>query len=98
MRRPTKEESSSSAASPTESQYAAAEDAPIAIPMRLTLEQPFRLDRALMKRLRLREINTKEAFTIRDASGACFRASLKESTERGGHRARHCRGLRPSSR
>ena len=84
MRRPTKEESSSPPASPTESQYAAAGDAPLVIPMRLTLEQPFRLDRALMKRLRLREINTKEAFTIRDATGGYFRASLKESTERGG--------------
>src|SRR5436305_1379960 len=64
--------------------YAAAGDEPLAIPMHLTLEQPFHLDRGLMKRLRLREVNTKEAFTIRDASGTYFRASLKESTDRGG--------------
>jgi 16S rRNA (uracil1498-N3)-methyltransferase len=64
--------------------YAAPGDEPLAIPMRLALEQPFHLDRGLMKRLRLREINAKEAFTIRDGSGTYFRASLKESTDRGG--------------
>jgi 16S rRNA (uracil1498-N3)-methyltransferase len=68
----------------TAGQYAASGDEPLAISMALTLDQPFHLDRGLMKRLRLREINTKEAFTIRDASGTYFRASLKESTDRGG--------------
>lgn len=68
----------------TANQYAASGDEPLAIPSRLTLDQPFQLDRGLMKRLRLREVNTKEAFTIRDASGTYFRASLKESTDRGG--------------
>src|SRR5258705_10566399 len=63
--------------------YAAAGDEPLSVPSRLTLEHPFQLDRGLMKRLRLREINVKEAFTIRDASGTYFRASLKESTDRG---------------
>jgi 16S rRNA (uracil1498-N3)-methyltransferase len=64
--------------------FAAPGDEPLAIPIRLTLEQPIHLDRGLMKRLRMREINAKEAFTIRDSAGTYFRASLKESTDRGG--------------
>jgi 16S rRNA (uracil1498-N3)-methyltransferase len=50
----------------------------------LTLQQPFTLERALVKRLLQREINPKEAFTIRDASGGFFRASLKELNADGG--------------
>jgi 16S rRNA (uracil1498-N3)-methyltransferase len=57
---------------------AAKGDAPLQLASRLTLQEPFALDRTLVERLRLRGINAKEAFTIRDASGDYFRASLKE--------------------
>src|SRR5882762_11866996 len=66
------------------SQFEAAGDEPLAVPLRLTLEKPFRLDRGLIQRLKRREVNAKEAFTIRDAAGGYFRASLKECDERGG--------------
>jgi 16S rRNA (uracil1498-N3)-methyltransferase len=65
-------------------QYATPGDEPLAISSRLTLQEPFRLDRNLVQRLRRREVNAKEAFTIRDASGVYFRASLKECDDRGG--------------
>lgn len=58
--------------------YAAKGDFPLHIGVRLTLQEPFALERSLVERLVLREINAKEAFTIRDASGDYFRASLKE--------------------
>jgi 16S rRNA (uracil1498-N3)-methyltransferase len=58
--------------------YAAKGDPPLHIGLRLTLQEPFTLERALVERLVLRGINAKEAFTIRDASGDYFRASLKE--------------------
>lgn len=56
----------------------------MAVEQRLTLQSPFPLERALVKRLRQREVNPKEAFTIRDGSGAYFRASLKELHADGG--------------
>lgn len=59
-------------------------DPPLAIAPRLTLQEPFRIDRAMVKRLKLREVNAKEAFTIRDGSAAWFRASLKECDADGG--------------
>jgi len=59
-------------------------DEALAIASRLTLGENFRIDRGLAKRLRMRELNAKEAFTIRDASGEYFRASLKEWDDRGG--------------
>jgi 16S rRNA (uracil1498-N3)-methyltransferase len=59
-------------------------DEPLAIPATLALDQPFRFDRGLAKRLRMREVNAKEAFTLRDGSGAYFRASLTEYDARGG--------------
>src|SRR5882672_2385574 len=65
-------------------QYEAPGDEPLAVASRLTLEKPFRLDRDLVQRLRRREVNAKEAFTIRDASGVYFRASLKDRDDRGG--------------
>jgi 16S rRNA (uracil1498-N3)-methyltransferase len=61
--------------------YAAAGDKPLDTAARLTLQEPFSLDRTLVNRLRRREINAKEAFTIRDSSGDYFRASLKEMNE-----------------
>ncbi len=73
-----------SAISTAVNNYEAPGDEALAIPSRLTLETPFRFDRGLSKRLRRREVNAKEAFTIRDASGTYFRASLKEYDDRGG--------------
>lgn len=70
-------------AAPT-SQYTAAGDEPLAAPGILALDEPFRFDRGLAKRLRMREVNAKEAFTLRDGSGAYFRASLKEYDAKGG--------------
>lgn len=59
-------------------------DEPLAIASRLTLQEPFRINRALARRLRHREVNAKEAFTIHDVSGVWFRASLKELAPDGG--------------
>jgi 16S rRNA (uracil1498-N3)-methyltransferase len=59
-------------------------DEPLAVKERLLLNEAFRFDRGLAKRLRMREVNAKEAFTIRDASGAYFRASLTEYDGKGG--------------
>ena len=64
--------------------YDAPGDEPMAIASRLTLLELFRIDRPLVSRLQQREINVKEAFTIRDSSGSYFRASLKELTSEGG--------------
>lgn len=64
--------------------YDAPGDAPMSVAGRLTLQEPFRVDRGLVPRLRRREVNVKEAFTIRDGSGGYFRASLKELNEDGG--------------
>lgn len=58
--------------------YAAKGDPALQIASHLTLQEPFTLERPLVERLALRGINVKEAFTIRDASGDYFRASLKE--------------------
>src|SRR5882672_11266947 len=65
-------------------QFAAEGDEALAVAARLVLEKPLRIERGLVKRLRQREVNAKEAFTIRDASGEYFRVSLKEWDERGG--------------
>jgi 16S rRNA (uracil1498-N3)-methyltransferase len=59
-------------------------DEPLSIATTLALNEPFRFDRGLVKRLRMREVNAKEAFTLRDASGAYLRASLKEYDAKGG--------------
>ena len=67
------------------SQYGAAGDEPLSVPENLSIDQPFRFDRGLAKRLRMREVNAKEAFTLSDGSGVFFRASLKEYDARGGH-------------
>jgi 16S rRNA (uracil1498-N3)-methyltransferase len=64
--------------------FAAPGDEPLMIPATLALDEPFRFDRGLAKRLRMREVNAKEAFTVRDGSGAWFRASLKEYDAKGG--------------
>src|SRR5688500_14013155 len=59
-------------------------DEPLVVPGPLALDEPFRFDRGLAKRLRMREVNATEAFTVRDGSGSYFRASLKEYDDRGG--------------
>ena len=64
--------------------YDAPGDEPLAIASRLTLQEAFRIDRALVKRLKRRGVNTKEAFTIRDESGAWFRAAFQECDADGG--------------
>jgi 16S rRNA (uracil1498-N3)-methyltransferase len=64
--------------------YDAPGDEPIATESRLTLNEPFRIERAWVNRLERREVNPKEAFTIRDGSGGYFRASLKELSADGG--------------
>jgi 16S rRNA (uracil1498-N3)-methyltransferase len=70
---------------PTAGRYDAAGDEPLTIPTPLALDEQFRFDRGLAKRLRMREVNAKEAFTLRDASGAYFRASVTEYDGKGGH-------------
>jgi 16S rRNA (uracil1498-N3)-methyltransferase len=50
----------------------------------LELNAPFQFDAAFGRRLLRRDVNEKEAFTVRDASGTFYRASLKEFTATGG--------------
>jgi 16S rRNA (uracil1498-N3)-methyltransferase len=69
---------------PAPARYAAPGDEPLAVPTPLTLDQPFRFDRGLAKRLRMREVNATEAFTVRDPSGTYCRASVKEYDAKGG--------------
>ncbi len=64
--------------------YDAPGDEPMETALRLTLQEPFRIERELISRLKRRDVNVKEAFTIRDGSGYYFRASLKELNENGG--------------
>lgn len=69
---------------PAGERYDAPGDEPLAIPSPLTLDEPFRFDRGLAKRLRMREVNATEAFTVRDGSGSYFRASVQVYDGRGG--------------
>jgi 16S rRNA (uracil1498-N3)-methyltransferase len=69
---------------PATARHAVPGDEPLTIAAPLALDQPFRFDRGLAKRLHMREVNATEAFTLRDASGAYFRASVKEYDARGG--------------
>lgn len=64
--------------------FSAPGDESLSIPANLTIDQPFRFDRGMLKRLRMREVNAREAFTLRDASGVYFRASVQEYDEKGG--------------
>jgi 16S rRNA (uracil1498-N3)-methyltransferase len=59
-------------------------DEPLAVATPLVMGESFDFDRGLAKRLRMREVNAKEAFTVRDGSGAYFRASVERYDERGG--------------
>ena len=69
---------------PAAGRYDAPGDEPLSVPAPLTLDEPFHFDRGLAKRLRMREVNATEAFTLRDGAGAWFRASVKEYGGRGG--------------
>lgn len=58
--------------------------APIRYPSEITTGQRLHLDLEAMESLRFRQINVKEAFTIVDANGTFFRASLLGRNPRGG--------------
>ena len=64
--------------------YDAPGDGAIVVGSRLVLQEQFRIDRSTADRLRQREVNPKEAFTIRDESGDYLRASLKQLDADGG--------------
>ncbi|HVO76377.1 MAG TPA: RsmE family RNA methyltransferase [Candidatus Bathyarchaeia archaeon] len=68
---------------PALGRYDAPGDAPLTVPS-LELEVPFVFDGALARRLARREVNPKEAFTVRNDAGVYFRASLKELGADGG--------------
>jgi 16S rRNA (uracil1498-N3)-methyltransferase len=70
--------------SPAVGRIAAPGDEPLAVPTALALDEPFRFDRGMAKRLRMREVSATEAFTLRDASGDYFRASVKAYDDKGG--------------
>ncbi|MEK9145720.1 MAG: RsmE family RNA methyltransferase [Elusimicrobiota bacterium] len=63
--------------------YDAPGDGPLEFPG-LEPGTPFSFDAGLARRLLRREVNPKEAFTVRDGGGVFFRASLKELSESGG--------------
>lgn len=63
--------------------YDAAPDGPLEFPS-LALNESFSFDGAMASRLARREVNPKEAFTVRDAAGVFFRASLKDLGDHGG--------------
>lgn len=63
--------------------YDAAGDGPLEAAA-LTLGTPFAFGAALAAGLLRREVNPKEAFTVRDPSGVFYRASLKELSASGG--------------
>jgi 16S rRNA (uracil1498-N3)-methyltransferase len=69
---------------PAAGRYDAPGDEPLAVAATLALGEPFRFDRGLAKRLRMREVNATEAFTLRDGSGGWLRASVKEYDGKGG--------------
>ncbi len=59
-------------------------NAPLVHASRLVEGETFTFDETCAKGLRFREINVKEAFTIVDAEGAFFRASLRRLEAKGG--------------
>src|SRR5512140_2327437 len=58
--------------------------APIRVARALAVGDELALDERHLRQLELREINVKEAFTVVDAGGAFFRASLKGRTPTSG--------------
>lgn len=63
--------------------YDAAGDPPLEVPT-ISLGAAFAFDAEFARRLARREVNVREAFTVRDAAGGSFRASLKELGAGGG--------------
>jgi 16S rRNA (uracil1498-N3)-methyltransferase len=53
-------------------------------PRALTEGESLKLDAGMLRSLDAREVNVSEAFTLRDASGAYFRASLQERDDKSG--------------
>lgn len=68
---------------PKQGRYDSPADSPLEFSP-LSLDTPFRFGPELAARLIRREVNPKEAFTVRDAAGAFFRASVKDLGEKGG--------------
>lgn len=71
-------------AKPGMGRYDSPGDEAMAIEAVIVLQEPFRVDRGLVKRLERRDVNVKEAFTVRDGSGSYYRASLREMDVDGG--------------
>lgn len=63
--------------------YCAPGDGPLSVES-LTLQVPFSFDAAFAHRLERRQVNTTEAFTVRDADGVFYRASLSDLSSGGG--------------
>ncbi len=61
-----------------------ADHQPIRVPWRLHLNRAAQLDAEAARKLRARDVNVKEAFTLEDGEGKWFRASLKSLGDRGG--------------
>jgi 16S rRNA (uracil1498-N3)-methyltransferase len=80
----TRKETSPSASPTSAGRYDAPGDEALAVAGTLMLDEAFRFDRGLAKRLRMREVNATEAFTLRDGSGDYFRASVREYDAKGG--------------
>src|SRR5262249_9150876 len=57
---------------------------PIRFSEPLAVEQTIRLDASAVEALRFRQVNVKEAFTLRDAAGDFFRASPRAAGADGG--------------
>jgi 16S rRNA (uracil1498-N3)-methyltransferase len=57
---------------------------PITHPAPLSVGQEIRLDPRAVEQVRFREVNVKEAFTLRDSGGRFFRATLRAAGPRGG--------------
>jgi 16S rRNA (uracil1498-N3)-methyltransferase len=68
---------------PGAGRYDAPGDPPLIVPS-LELQVPFVFDDAMARRLVRREVNPKEAFTVRNDAGVYFRAALKELGKNGG--------------
>src|SRR5260221_2199951 len=60
----------------TRRQSPVVEHEPITFPSDLTVGERFELDSSGVRALALREVNVKEAFTLRDLGGTYFRATL----------------------
>jgi 16S rRNA (uracil1498-N3)-methyltransferase len=58
--------------------------APIRFPAPLRVDERIRLNRVMVRALRFREVNPKEAFTLQDTAGRFFRASLLDAGPQAG--------------